>query len=78
MGHWCNLGLTGPVSFDSDPINSDWINLCSSYGGLTMINPKSGLHITGDNPDMARNFGLNTGRMELMGLILSGSSLAGA
>ena len=26
---------------------------------------------TGDNPDMARSFGINTGRMELMGLVLS-------
>ena len=35
---------------------------------------------TGDNPDMARSFGINTGRMELMGLILSNGliALAGA
>ena len=26
---------------------------------------------TGDNPDMARSFGIHTGRMELMGLVLS-------
>ncbi|HEL2057119.1 TPA: ABC transporter permease [Streptococcus suis] len=35
---------------------------------------------TGDNPDMARSFGINTSRMELMGLILSNGiiALAGA
>ena len=35
---------------------------------------------TGDNPDMARSFGINTGRMEVMGLILSNGliALAGA
>ena len=35
---------------------------------------------TGDNQDMARSFGINTGRMELMGLILSNGliALAGA
>ena len=35
---------------------------------------------TGDNPDMARSFGVNTGRMELMGLVLSNGviALAGA
>ena len=35
---------------------------------------------TRDNPDMARSFGINTGRMELMGLILSNGliALAGA
>ena len=35
---------------------------------------------TGDNPDMARSFGINTGRMELMGLVLSNGviALAGA
>ena len=36
--------------------------------------------VTGDNPDMARSFGINTGRMELMGLVLSNGviALAGA
>lgn len=35
---------------------------------------------TGDNPDMARSFGINTARMELMGLVLSNGviALAGA
>ncbi|MBO4107186.1 ABC transporter permease [Streptococcus suis] len=35
---------------------------------------------TGDNPDMARSFGINTSRMELMGLVLSNGliALAGA
>lgn len=35
---------------------------------------------TGDNPDMARSFGINTDRMELMGLIVSNGiiALAGA
>ena len=35
---------------------------------------------TGDNPDIARSFGINTGRMELMGLVLSNGviALAGA
>lgn len=35
---------------------------------------------TGDNKDMAQSFGINTGRMELMGLVLSNGlvSLAGA
>ena len=35
---------------------------------------------TGDNPDMSRSFGINTGRMELMGLVLSNGviALAGA
>ena len=31
---------------------------------------------TGDNPDMARSFGINTGRMELMGLVLSNGIIA--
>lgn len=31
---------------------------------------------TGDNPDMARSFGINTGRMELMGMILSNGVIA--
>lgn len=35
---------------------------------------------TGDNPDMARSFGIDTGKMELMGLIVSNGviALAGA
>lgn len=35
---------------------------------------------TGDNPDMANSFGIHTGRMELMGLVLSNGiiALAGA
>lgn len=35
---------------------------------------------TGDNPDMAKSFGIHTGRMELMGLVLSNGiiALAGA
>lgn len=35
---------------------------------------------TGDNPDMAQSFGIDTGRMELMGLVLSNGivALAGA
>ncbi|KXT73444.1 ABC transporter permease protein [Streptococcus sp. DD10] len=35
---------------------------------------------TGDNPDMARSFGIHTGRMEVMGLVLSNGviALAGA
>ena len=35
---------------------------------------------TGDNPDMARSFGINTDRMELMGLVISNGiiSLSGA
>ncbi|HEM2542229.1 TPA: ABC transporter permease [Streptococcus suis] len=35
---------------------------------------------TGDNPDMARSFGINTSRMELLGLVLSNGiiALAGA
>lgn len=35
---------------------------------------------TGDNPEMARSFGINTGRMELLGLVLSNGlvALAGA
>jgi len=31
---------------------------------------------TGDNPDMARSFGINTDRMELMGMILSNGVIA--
>lgn len=31
---------------------------------------------TGDNPEMARSFGINTSRMELMGLILSNGIIA--
>ena len=31
---------------------------------------------TGDNPDMARSFGINTGRLELMGMILSNGVIA--
>ena len=31
---------------------------------------------TGDNPDMARSFGINTARMELMGMILSNGVIA--
>ena len=31
---------------------------------------------TGDNPDMARSFGINTDRMELMGLVISNGIIA--
>ena len=31
---------------------------------------------TGDNPDMAKSFGINTDRMELMGLVISNGIIA--
>ena len=32
--------------------------------------------VTGDNPDMAKSFGINTDRMELMGLVISNGIIA--
>ena len=86
-----NLGLLGTKQIqDVLPFDSDLNQLLT---GLIFVALVIGLMLffldtklgqayiaTGDNPDMARSFGINTGRMELMGLVLSNGiiALAGA
>ena len=82
-----NLGLLGTKQIqDALPFSSD-INqlltgvifvLCVIVAMLFFLDTKLGQAYiaTGDNPDMARSFGINTGRMELMGLMLSNGVIA--
>ena len=86
-----NLGLLGTKQIqDVLPFDSDLNQLLT---GLIFVALVIGLMLffldtklgqayiaTGDNPDMARSFGIHTGRMELMGLVLSNGiiALAGA
>ncbi|HID5408517.1 TPA: ABC transporter permease subunit, partial [Klebsiella pneumoniae] len=82
-----NLGLLGTKQIqDVLPFDSDLNQLLT---GLIFVALVIGLMLffldtklgqayiaTGDNPDMARSFGINTGRMELMGLVLSNGIIA--
>ena len=71
-----NLGLLGTKQIQ------DVLPFSSEILMLFFLDTKLGQAYiaTGDNPDMARSFGINTGRMELMGLVLSNGviALAGA
>ncbi|MBP2622975.1 ABC transporter permease [Streptococcus oricebi] len=86
-----NLGLLGTKQIqDFLPLSDDMNNLLTGLifvvlvilALLFFLDTKLGQAYiaTGDNPDMARSFGIDTGRMELMGLILSNGviALAGA
>ncbi|MDO4667605.1 MAG: ABC transporter permease [Streptococcus sp.] len=86
-----NLGLLGADKIqDILPFSSEMNNLLMGIlfvalvivALLFFLDTKLGQAYiaTGDNPDMARSFGINTGRMELMGLVLSNGviALAGA
>lgn len=86
-----NLGLLGTKQIqDVLPFSSEINQLLTGLIFLTLVillmlfflDTKLGQAYiaTGDNPDMARSFGINTGRMELMGLVLSNGviALAGA
>ncbi|COE92114.1 ABC transporter%2C membrane-spanning permease [Streptococcus pneumoniae] len=86
-----NLGLLGTKQIqDVLPFDSDLNQLLT---GLIFVSIVIALMLffldtklgqayiaTGDNPDMAKKFGIHTGRMELMGLVLSNGviALAGA
>ena len=86
-----NLGLLGTKQIqDVLPFDSDLNQLLTGFIFVALVialmlfflDTKLGQAYiaTGDNPDMARSFGINTGRMELMGLVLSNGiiALAGA
>ena len=80
-----NLGLLGTKQIqDVLPFSSELNQLFTGliFVTLVILDTKLGQAYiaTGDNPDMARSFGINTGRMELMGLVLSNGviALAGA
>lgn len=86
-----NLGLLGTQQIQdylpfSNPVNNLVAGLTFVFlvivALLFFLDTKLGQAYiaTGDNPDMARSFGINTDSMELMGLILSNGviALAGA
>ena len=86
-----NLGLLGTKQIqDFLPFSSEINNLLTGLLFVSLViaallfflDTKLGQAYiaTGDNPDMARSFGIHTGRMELMGLVLSNGviALAGA
>ena len=86
-----NLGLLGTKQIqDFLPFSSEINNLLTGLLFVSLViaallfflDTKLGQAYiaTGDNPDMARSFGIHTGRMELMGLVLSNGviDLAGA
>lgn len=86
-----NLGLLGTQQIQdylpfSNPVNNLVTGLTFVFlvivALLFFLDTKLGQAYiaTGDNPDMARSFGINTDSMELMGLILSNGviALAGA
>ena len=83
-----NLGLLNTKQIqDALPFSSEVNQLLTGLIFVTLVmlfflDTKLGQAYiaTGDNPDMARSFGINTGRMELMGLVLSNGviALAGA
>ena len=77
-----NLGLLGTKQIqDVLPFDSDLNQLLTGLIFVSLVialmlfflDTKLGQAYiaTGDNPDMARSFGIHTGRMELMGLVLS-------
>ena len=86
-----NLGLLGTKQIqDFLPFSSEINNLLTGLLFVSLViaallfflDTKLGQAYiaTGDNPDMARSFGIHTGLMELMGLVLSNGviALAGA
>ena len=86
-----NLGLLGTKQIqDFLPFSSEINNLLTGLLFVSLVitallfflDTKLGQAYiaTGDNPDMARSFGIHIGRMELMGLVLSNGviALAGA
>lgn len=76
-----NLGLLG-----ADKLKSTWISLIAVLLVLLLIyfflntNLGQAFIATGDNIDMAQSFGIHTGRMEVLGLVVSNGviALAGA
>lgn len=76
-----NLGLLG-----ADKLRSTWISLIAVLLVLLLIyfflntNLGQAFIATGDNIDMAQSFGIHTGRMEVLGLVVSNGviALAGA
>ncbi|MGO2244420.1 MAG: ABC transporter permease [Pseudolactococcus laudensis] len=72
-----NLGLLG-----ADKLKSTWISVSAVLLVLMLIfyflntNLGQAFIATGDNVEMAQSFGINTGRMEVLGLVLSNGVIA--
>ena len=72
-----NLGLLG-----ADKLKSTWISVCAVLLVLVLIfyflntNLGQAFIATGDNVEMAQSFGINTGRMEVLGLVVSNGVIA--
>lgn len=72
-----NLGLLG-----ADKLKSTWISVSAVLLVLMLIfyflntNIGQAFIATGDNVEMAQSFGINTGRMEVLGLVVSNGVIA--
>ena len=72
-----NLGLLG-----ADKLKSTWISVSAVLLVLVLIfyflntNLGQAFIATGDNVEMAQSFGINTGRMEVLGLVVSNGVIA--
>lgn len=72
-----NLGLLG-----ADKLKSTWISVSAVILVLMLIfyflntNLGQAFIATGDNVEMAQSFGINTGRMEVLGLVVSNGVIA--
>ena len=72
-----NLGLLG-----ADKLKSTWISVSAVLLVLMLIfyflntNLGQAFIATGDNVEMAQSFGINTGRMEVLGLVVSNGVIA--
>ncbi|MDD3016504.1 MAG: ABC transporter permease [Lactococcus chungangensis] len=72
-----NLGLLG-----ADKLKSTWISVSAVLLVLILIfyflntNLGQAFIATGDNVEMAQSFGINTGRMEVLGLVVSNGVIA--
>lgn len=72
-----NLGLLG-----ADKLKSTWISVSAILLVLLLIfyflntNLGQAFIATGDNVEMAQSFGINTGRMEVLGLVVSNGVIA--
>ena len=72
-----NLGLLG-----ADKLKSTWISVSAVLLVLLLIfyflntNLGQAFIATGDNVEMAQSFGINTGRMEVLGLVVSNGVIA--
>lgn len=72
-----NLGLLG-----ADKLKSTWISVSAVLFVLMLIfyflntNLGQAFIATGDNVEMAQSFGINTGRMEVLGLVVSNGVIA--